>query len=160
MVVRVVDRRLLRHRLSRAHRRQVAGADFLIEAVVPELVDRIAGQSGTFEVGIASGGQTGALAEALLASGRVAKVIRLEAVAEALRSRTIASAVADEEALPLAAGSIDLFASVLSLQWANDLPGALLQIRRSLRPGGLFIAAMTGGQTLTELREVLFEAEF
>ena len=67
--------------------------------------------------------------------------------------------MADEEALPLAAESIDLFASALALQWANDLPGALIQIRQALKPDGLFLAAMTGGRTLAELREALYVAE-
>jgi SAM-dependent methyltransferase len=71
----------------------------------------------------------------------------------------IAGAVGDEEALPLGVASIDLFASTLALQWANDLPGALIQIRTALRPDGLFLAAMTGGETLTELRQSLFAAE-
>ena len=65
----------------------------------------------------------------------------------------------DEEALPLGVASIDLFASTLALQWTNDLPGALIQIRTALRPDGLFLAAMTGGETLTELRQSLFAAE-
>ncbi len=67
--------------------------------------------------------------------------------------------VGDEEALPLAPGSIDLFASALALQWTNDLPGALIQIRAALRPDGLLLAAMTGGSTLAELREALTAAE-
>jgi hypothetical protein len=55
--------------------------------------------------------------------------------------------------------SIDLFASALALQWTNDLPGTLIQIRAALKPDGLFLAAMTGGDTLTELRQSLFAAE-
>jgi SAM-dependent methyltransferase len=56
-------------------------------------------------------------------------------------------------------GSIDLIVSGLSLQFVNDLPGTLIQVRRALRPDGLFIAALLGGQTLTELRQALAEAE-
>ena len=67
--------------------------------------------------------------------------------------------VADEEALPFAAASFDLVVSALSLQWANDLPGALVQIRRTLVPDGLFLAALVGGQSLTELRTALTAAE-
>lgn len=55
--------------------------------------------------------------------------------------------------------SVDLLASVLGLHWANDLPGALAQIRRALKPDGLFLATMFGGATLTELRQALTEAE-
>lgn len=65
----------------------------------------------------------------------------------------------EEERFPFAGGSLDLYASALTLHAANDLPGALAQIRRSLRPDGLFVAALLGGQTLHELRAALSEAE-
>jgi SAM-dependent methyltransferase len=67
--------------------------------------------------------------------------------------------VADEEALPFAAASFDLVISLLNLHWVNDLPGALLQIRHALKPDGLFLAAMFGGETLKELRRALADAE-
>jgi SAM-dependent methyltransferase len=69
------------------------------------------------------------------------------------------SSVADEETLPFASESFDLAVSALSLQWANDLPGVLVQIRRALAPDGLFLAALVGGQSLTELRTALTAAE-
>src|SRR3546814_13305414 len=58
-----------------------------------------------------------------------------------------------------AAGSLDLVLSVLSLHWVNDLPGTLLQIGRALKPDGLLLAAMIGGDSLRELREALLRAE-
>ena len=67
--------------------------------------------------------------------------------------------IADEEALPFADGSFDLIISVLSLQSANDLPGALVQIRRALKPDGLFLGAMFGGDSLSELRLSFAAAE-
>ncbi|AVT74668.1 SAM-dependent methyltransferase [Rhodopseudomonas palustris] len=63
------------------------------------------------------------------------------------------------EALPFAAGSLDLVVSALALQFANDLPGVLAQLRRALKPDGLLLAALTGGDTLTELREAFSAAE-
>lgn len=159
MVVRVIDKSLLRRRLARAHRGAAAGADFLMRAVVAELAERLAGVERSFRLAVAFGGQTDALAEALLRSGKVESVVRLEPVAAALRDSRVAGAVADEEALPLANGSIDLFASALALQWTNDLPGTLVQIRQALKPDGLLLAAMTGGRTLAELREALLAAE-
>ena len=66
---------------------------------------------------------------------------------------------ADEEMLPFAPESLDLVLSPLALHTVNDLPGALLQIRRALKPDGLFLAAMLGGETLHELRLVMAEAE-
>ena len=67
--------------------------------------------------------------------------------------------VADEEWLPIRADSLDLVVSALSLHWVNDLPGALVQIRRALKPDGLLLAAMLGGETLFELREAFLQAE-
>lgn len=61
--------------------------------------------------------------------------------------------------LPLAPGSIDLAVSALAFQLVNDLPGLLAQIRRALRPDGLLLAAMLGGDTLTELRQSFAAAE-
>jgi SAM-dependent methyltransferase len=66
---------------------------------------------------------------------------------------------ADPDLLTFRDGSFDLVASMLELHWAGDLPGALVQIRRILKPGGLFLAAMLGGSTLVELRTALIEAE-
>lgn len=66
---------------------------------------------------------------------------------------------ADEEALPFADASFDLIVSALSLHWINDLPGALIQIRRALKPDGLFIGVALGGRTLNELRQSLLASE-
>ncbi len=66
---------------------------------------------------------------------------------------------ADEERLPFADQSLDLVVSSLALHWTNDLPGALIQIRRALKPDGLFLASILGGATLTELRQALMTAE-
>jgi SAM-dependent methyltransferase len=66
---------------------------------------------------------------------------------------------ADEEALPFREGSLDLVVSALALQFVNDLPGVLVQVRRALKPDGLFLAALIGGDTLTELRQSFAAAE-
>jgi SAM-dependent methyltransferase len=67
--------------------------------------------------------------------------------------------VAEEDALPFADASLDLVVSGLSLQLVNDLPGALVQIRRALKPDGLLLASLLGGTTLKELREAWLAAE-
>jgi len=159
MVTRIIDKKLLRRRLARAHARGVAGADFLLKPVIEELADRLGADDRRYDLAVAHGGQGGALANALAESGKVGSVFRIEQIMESPRGARFASAVADEESLPLGPGSIDLFVSSLALQWSNDLPGALIQIRRALKPDGLFLAALTGGNTLAELREALFEAE-
>ncbi|HEV8679560.1 MAG TPA: methyltransferase domain-containing protein, partial [Stellaceae bacterium] len=66
---------------------------------------------------------------------------------------------ADPELLPFRDASFDLIVSNLVLHWAADLPGALVQLRRALKPDGLLLAALFGGSTLAELRTALFEAE-
>ena len=91
---------------------------------------------------------------ALTASGKVGAIV----AASPFAAGPLAVA-ADEEALPFRDGALDLVVSALSLQFVNDLPGALVQIRRALRPDGLFLAALAGGDTLTELRQAFAQAE-
>ena len=73
--------------------------------------------------------------------------------------RNFSSTVSDEETLPFRDASLDLVVSGLALHFANDLPGVLAQIRRALKPDGLFLAALLGGETLTELRQAFAAAE-
>jgi SAM-dependent methyltransferase len=155
---RVTDKPLLRRRMARAQRLARPGADFLLAAVIRELGERLSAIDRTFPVAVAFGGRSEALAGALSASGRVGGVLRLEEIAEAF-APDAGGAVADEETLPIAPAAVDLYVSALTLQWANDLPGALVQIRRALKPKGLFLAALTGVRSLQELREAMFEAE-
>jgi SAM-dependent methyltransferase len=159
MATALIDKRLLRTRLRRAHRHGGRHTLFLIEHVTADLVERLSAIERRFDTVIVHGGQTDRPAAALLAGGRVGRTFRLEATDLAFRDAEIGGAVADEEALPLRPSSIDLFASLLALQWTNDLPGALIQIRQALRPDGLFLAALTGGDTLIELRDALVAAE-
>jgi SAM-dependent methyltransferase len=70
-----------------------------------------------------------------------------------------ANVIADEEFMPFADDSFDLITSTLNLHSVNDLPGALLQIKKSLKSDGLFLASLFGGETLFELRECLAAAE-
>jgi len=77
----------------------------------------------------------------------------------ALAGNACMGLIADEENLPFAPGRFDVVVSALSLHAVNDLPGALAQIRRSLKPDGLFLAALFGGETLQELRGAFAAAE-
>jgi SAM-dependent methyltransferase len=73
--------------------------------------------------------------------------------------RSLAAPDSTDERLAFAPGSLDLVVSALALQFANDLPGVFAQVRRALKPDGLFLAAMVGGETLTELRQAFAAAE-
>jgi SAM-dependent methyltransferase len=133
--------------------------DFLLNEVGERLVERMGDVRRTFSRGLDLGCRRGALADALMARCGVERMIRCD-VSERMVVRAAAPRlVADEEALPFAAGAFDLVVSLLSLHWVNDLPGALLQIRRALRPDGLFLAALLGGDSLRELRQALGAAE-
>ncbi len=164
MTAEVFDRVQVRRHRDRAAAGPFAEHDFLFRHAADMLVDRLFDMRRDFPVVADLGGRDGALGRAL--DGR--KGVRLlvgtdPSAAMARRAAALRPGatvlVADEEALPLADASFDLIASNLSLHWVNDLPGALIQIRRALRPDGLFLATLLGGETLRELKIALTEAE-
>lgn len=150
------DRALLAARRRRALARLPDGGGFLRAAVVDDLAERLTAVKREFTTALDLG-SGGRMARALSAHG-VATVVRADVLAAEAASGP-PDLVADEEALPFAAESFDLVVATLSLQAVNDLPGALVQIRRALRPDGLFLAALLAGDTLTELRTALIAAE-
>lgn len=148
----VFDRGLLRRRRRRAL--ALGPATFLLERVAGDLVDRLSLVMRKFDLA-ADIGTPGDELRTLMARDTLAA--RIVAAGDAARAGE--GVIADEEALPFADGSLDLAVSALALHFVNDLPGALIQIRRALRPDGLFLAAMLGGETLHELREAFAAAE-
>lgn len=158
--IEIFDRTLLRKRRERTARRS-GDHDFLFHEVAGRLTDRLEDVSRRFELALDLGARDGTLGRALLTSGKVNRVFFADR-AGAFAGQSAEggpSVVADEELLPFAPGSFDLIVSNLALHWANDLPGALVQANRALRPDGLFQAAILGGETLTELRHCLMDAE-
>jgi SAM-dependent methyltransferase len=155
------DRTLHRARLERAAP-GYAAADFLKARAAQDLVQRLEPILRRFEIAVDLGARTGAFAAALAASDareKVGLLVETDLSAAMLRRPGAARLVADEERLPFAEASLDLVASSLALHWSNDLVGALIQIRRALKPDGLFLGAILGGETLTELRQSLIAAE-
>src|SRR4029077_5630204 len=112
-----------------------------------------------FDVAVDLGTPGEALRSALARLGSLGLVIAADALAEHRPKPAKLVVAADEEALPFRDASLDLVVSALALQFVNDLPGTLVQIRRALRPDGLFLAAMIGGDSLAELREAFAQAE-
>lgn len=151
----IFDRALLRARLDRA----LAGeaADFLLARAVEDMIERLATIKRDFANVLDLGTPGPQLAESLAREGR--SLTRAAPTRKALGAGLFAGLVADEEALPFANEAFDLIVSGLALQHANDLPGVLVQARRALKPDGLFLAAMIGGQSLSELRAAFAEAE-
>ena len=152
------DRALHRKRLDRAAR-GFADADFLQRRVAEDIADRLAPIKRDFPLAANLSARSGALAQALAQTGRVGRLIEADLSPAMLAGRDGARVVLDEERLPFAHGSLDLAVSTLGLHWTNDVVGALIQIRKALKPDGLFIGALLGGSTLTELRQSLVAAE-
>jgi SAM-dependent methyltransferase len=134
------DTDLLAHRRARAGRG--AGADFLHEAMAAEVSERLKEVNRTFTAPAVVGPRAALWADRLAADGLAAP-----------------QTVPDAEPLALAEGAHDLLVHALALHWANDPVGQLVQARRALRPDGLFLGLLFGGQTLAELRAVLATAE-
>lgn len=157
---RLFDRALHARRLDRAAR-GYADADFLQRRAALDVAERVAPILRSFPLGVDLSARRGAFAQALadVAPGRVGTLIEADLSPRMLAGRPGPRLVADEERLPFADASVDLIVSTLGLHWTNDVVGALIQIRRALKPGGLFIGAFLGGVTLTELRQSLLAAE-
>lgn len=151
------DRRATRQRLARAA--ASGAADFLLAHAVRDLVERLGLIKREFPRILDLGTPTPLLAERLAASSPRPIVVRLAPVPATLGSALLLSFVGDEEALPLRAGHHDLAVSALALHQVNDLPGTLVQLRRALKPDGLFLGCLLGGRTLEELRGALAVAE-
>jgi len=121
----------------------LAPAEFLQRRAAEEVSERLKEVNKSFQDVAIVGPMADIWREVLLASGAIAS----------------AQIVEDAPALPLTATSQDLVIHALALHWADDPVGQLVQMRQALRPDGLMIAASFGGQSLSELRAVLAEAE-
>ncbi|MCB1437534.1 MAG: methyltransferase domain-containing protein [Rhodobiaceae bacterium] len=158
----IFDRALLARRRARAAAALNAGgfgADFLLREVAADFADRLAMIKRDFPIALDLGTHTGAVADTLAAAANIGAVIRADLCPDLVTGAPRPALACDEERLPFAPGALNLVTSALSLQWVNDLPGALAQIARGLAPDGLFLAALFGTETLRELRAALTLAE-
>jgi SAM-dependent methyltransferase len=130
----------------------------LLDRVADDLAERLSAVLRTFDRAVDLGTPADAVRRAIRKNGKAANLVAANAEPEILNA-AFARVAADEEMLPFAEGSLDLVVSALALQFVNDLPGTLVQIRRALKPDGLFLAALAGGDTLTELRQAFAAAE-
>ena len=137
------DRTLLRARQNRAA--NMGAATFRLDRVADDMADRVAAVLRTFQHA-ADIGTSGDQVRSALAA-RVGAIMAVELPTD------------EREALALSPASLDLAVSALALQFVNDLPGVLVQIRRALKPDGLLLAATLGGETLIELRQAFAAAE-
>ncbi len=136
---------------------------FLKDRAIEDICDRIAIINRSFDRGIDVGSHGGFLAAAMKQRPDIEQKIGFLAQCDVSPAMMAGAPefgfVGDEEHLPLAEKSLDLFVSALSLHWVNDVPGFLAQARLALRPDGLFLGSFLGGRTLQELRAVFVQAE-
>jgi NADH dehydrogenase [ubiquinone] 1 alpha subcomplex assembly factor 5 len=158
----VFDRALLLRRRERSAS-AAERPDFLLQRVADDLAERLSIIRRTFPLALNIGAHDGLLSRRIRGIAGITRIIDMDRSLALLTrgegERKDERVVADEEALPFAAGSLDLAVSALALHLVNDLPGSLVQIRRSLKPDGLFLAALLGGDTLKELRRAWLVAE-
>jgi SAM-dependent methyltransferase len=151
----IFDRDLLRARRVRA--RALGPATFLLERAVADLAERLAAVLRRFPIALDLGTPGGEVRVALAGLNSIDAIVAASADRDGLSAPLFVAA--DEEMLPFRDAAFDLIVSALSLQFVNDLPGTFVQIRRALRPDGLFLAVFMGGDTLTELRQSFAAAE-
>ncbi len=158
---------MFNRRVVLAHRNRAArsgNAEFLYEQAAADLSERLASINRRFETVLIVGSRRGQMATSLSKTGHQGTVFQGDfspAMAELSRqARPDAPVIVfDEELVPIAEHGLDLILCPLTLHWLNDLPGGLIQLSRTLKPDGLLIASLFGGQTLNGLREIMLEVE-
>ena len=156
----IFDRQAHRRNRERAAA-QWDSHDFLHREVASRLHDRLGDIRRQFPRVLDLSCRTGEMAEALRREAGADWLVQCDLSERMARQagKNSPTAVASADTLPFAPQSFDLVLSCLDLHWIDDLPGALIQIRQCLKPDGLFLAALFGGESLHELRASLTEAE-
>lgn len=131
----------------------------MIDEVEVRLFDRLQDVNKKFSHILELGARNGTLSDKIKESQEPEMLISADLSEKFSGIWKTSGVIMDEEYLPFKEGSFDLVISNLNLHWTNDLPGALIQIKGALRPDGLLLATMFGGDTLYELRESLMAAE-
>jgi NADH dehydrogenase [ubiquinone] 1 alpha subcomplex assembly factor 5 len=147
----IFDRSLIRRRRQRWAK---TAPQFLNDVVIADLLARLAIVNRPLARILVHGPGAATLADSLAGLGGTATLYASDSI-----PFNGAALLFEEEALPFAAESLNGFINLLGLESVNDIPGTLAQIRRSLAPDGLFLAAALGGETLTELRRAWLAAE-
>lgn len=154
----IFDPALAAARRERAVKTTNQGASFLLDIAAQELAERLSVVERHFDRAAELHGATGIAARLARETGKVSHIERVE-TSTTFAQDGEAVTVATLDDVPLQPASVNLVLSPLSLHLVNDTPGALVRIRRALKPDGLFLAAIPGSGTLAELRDVLLTAE-
>ncbi|XP_020584484.1 putative methyltransferase At1g22800 isoform X2 [Phalaenopsis equestris] len=161
--VKIFDRDLKRKQRDRAAW-VMGGRNDFVDSVAENLLDRLQDCKNTFSTALCLGGSSEAIRRLIRGRGGIEKLIMMDMSFDMIKylkdteqnnaenNFETLYVVGDEEFLPIKENSLELVVSCLGLHWTNDLPGAMIQCRLALKPDGLFLAAILGGETLKELR--------
>ncbi|MEO0385251.1 MAG: methyltransferase domain-containing protein [Pseudomonadota bacterium] len=159
----IFDVHLLRQRkrraLAAASKPGARDGSFLRDQTAQDVLERLDAVERQFDHVLDLSDDDGKVAELLMQNPRVGRLTRLVSDESFMSTGQVPTSVGTQEHLPAASESLNLVTSVLGLQWVNDLPGTMVQVRRALKPDGLFLGALVGGNTLHELRDVLAAEE-
>jgi SAM-dependent methyltransferase len=150
---RLFDHALLDRRATALAARGIRD-DLVLPRLATDLAERLTLVLREFPVAADLGSPGPEVTDALAALPQVGRVHRVMP-----RPAPGASLVCRPDALPFARESLNLVVSAGALHWIEDLPGTFAQVRQALKPDGLFLAALFGGETLSELRQAFAEAE-
>ena len=154
----IFDQQQVEANRLRALKRAEPKADFLLDIAAQELAERLSAVERKFEKAVELHGFTGLAARYAMQTGKIESLIRVE-THEAFAPLTGDFVVSGLETVPLEPQSVNLILSPLAAHLTNDTPGLFIQIRRALKPDGLFMAAIPGAGTLQEMRDVFLVAE-
>jgi len=154
----IFDQKQVEANRLRALKKADPKADFLLDIAAQELAERLSAVERTFDFAVELHGFTGLAARYALQTGKIRELQRVETHPDFGWQEGKLS-ISNIESVPLEPQSTNLILSPLAAHLTNDTPGLFIQIRRALKPDGLFMAAIPGAGTLQELREVLLATE-
>ena len=154
----IFNRKLLRMHRDRAASK-IKDSDFLIQHSLNDIVERAHIYRPEFDRVLNIGSRVFDLKQYAKHKLKISQLINTDLSLKMLHSLNGNRVQADEEFLPFLDHSFDLVVSALNLHWVNDLPGTLIQIHRTLKKDGLFIASFIGENSLREVKEVFIKSE-
>lgn len=154
----IFDQQQVEANRLRALKRAIPKADFLLDIAAQELAERLSAVERKFEKAVELHGFTGVAARYAMQTGKIESLIRVETHLDFAPSAGD-FVISGLETVPLEPQSVNLILSPLAAHLTNDTPGLFIQIRRALKPDGLFMAAIPGAGTLQEMRDVFLVAE-
>lgn len=153
----IIDETALNRNRKRALAMHIDGADFLLQRTAEDIALRLSTVKRHFDLAVDLNSSGNAIKTALEVESMIKTLFSTRSVG--FEGQGPFSAVMADDMIAFGNARLDLVVSALTLQFVNDLPGLLIQIRRTLKPDGLFMASMVGSGSLSELKQSFLKAE-